>query len=389
MDIEASQKEPKTRAASIVAQDSDKAVRTGWSDQLAKAAAILGAFFAVGQTASQIVQGYYQTQSTLAKSKQEMELAKEKSDADLASGFLQLILAKDTPEDKRSMLLDALSTLQDHPLQKWALARHEEIERNLSKLEHARAARIAALQEKSEADRTLNELQARIEENQSEMTLRREDTEATNTLQEQQVALQKQLVLARASQEVAKNNVAAQTDQTIQLLSDPSGFVRREAAAGLQALAGANDEQIHEVATALVSRIQDADSNVRVTAIDSVAALAPRLSQAEKGPIIDALIRAARDANSDEQAVAIVALGQLGAGDRDPITRNAITTTLLQALMKTTDPRVLAAASRALVETSDEQAKGKVVQRLREMAGRTTDPDQAGAITEALQFLSR
>ena len=86
--------------------------RPRWSDQFAKAAAILGAFFAVGQTASTIIQGYFQTQSTLAKSKQDLELAKQKSDADLAAGFLQIILSKDTPDDKRSMLLGALATLR-------------------------------------------------------------------------------------------------------------------------------------------------------------------------------------------------------------------------------------------------------------------------------------
>jgi hypothetical protein len=164
---------PETPPVSVPG-NSETAPRPRWSDQLAKAAAILGAFFAVGQTASTIIQGYFQTEAALAKSKQDLELAKQKSDADLASGFLQLILSKDTPDDKRSMLLGALATLKGHPLQEWALERHQEIERNLAKLDQARAARLTALQEKSEADKTVNGLQAQLDEIASVMGLQRD-----------------------------------------------------------------------------------------------------------------------------------------------------------------------------------------------------------------------
>jgi len=182
--------------------------RAGWSDQLSKAAAILGAFFAVGQTGSQIVQGYYQHQIELAKSKQDLELAKQKSDSDLASNFLTLILSKDTPEEKRSMLLDALSTLQNHPLQKWAKIRHEEIERNLAGLEHARDARLAASQEKNETDRKVGDIRAHIQELSVQIQLHREDTNLTDKLHEEQITLAQQLAVSVAAQVVAESKIA-------------------------------------------------------------------------------------------------------------------------------------------------------------------------------------
>jgi hypothetical protein len=184
-------------------------VSAGWSDQLSKAAAILGAFFAVGQTGSQIVQGYYQHQIELAKSSQDLDLAKQKSDSDLASNFLTLILSKDTPEEKRSMLFDALSTLQNHPLHQWAKIRHEEIERNLAGLDRARDARLAASQEKNETDQKVGDIRGHIQELSVQIRLHREDTDMTNKLHEDQITLARQLAVGVAAQVVAESKVAA------------------------------------------------------------------------------------------------------------------------------------------------------------------------------------
>jgi hypothetical protein len=169
--------------------------------------AILGAFFALGQTASQIVQGYYQHQIELAKSSQDLELARQKSDSDLASQFLTLILSKDTSEEKRSMLFDALSTLQNHPLHQWAKIRHDEIEVNLAGLEKARGARLAASQEKNETDQKVGDIRAHIEELAVQIQLHREDTSLTEKLHDQQISLAQQLAVGVAAQVRAESKV--------------------------------------------------------------------------------------------------------------------------------------------------------------------------------------
>jgi len=207
--MEAEASSAKTEAGSVApsATDGPPPVRVGWSDQLSKAAAILGAFFALGQTGSQIVQGYYQHQIELAKSSQDLELARQKSDSDLASQFLALILSKETTEDKRSMLFDALSTLQNHPLHEWAKIRHDEIEKNLAGLDRARVARLAATQEKSETDRKVGDIRAHIQELSVQINLHREDTTLTDKLLEQQLVLSQQLSVGRADQVRAESKV--------------------------------------------------------------------------------------------------------------------------------------------------------------------------------------
>ena len=186
----------------------EPSAHVGWSDQLLKAATILGAFIAAGQTGSQALQGYFQHKIELAKASQDLTLAKEKSDSDLASNFLTLILSKDTPPDRRSMLLDALSTLQTHPLHQWAAVRHDEIERNLAGLQTARDAQLEALQEKSTADGNVDDIQSQIQQLTFEILIHREDTDLTATLQEKRITLVNRLSPAKAAQAQAEKTVA-------------------------------------------------------------------------------------------------------------------------------------------------------------------------------------
>lgn len=201
---------PSTAPAAILVQTSE---RSGWSGQLSAAAAILGVFFTLGQTASQAVQGYYQHKIELAKSNQDLELAKQKSDSELASSFLALILSKDTPEDKQSMLFDALSTLQTHPLNRWAKARHDAIETSLQQLGSARDAQLAAYQEKDDSLRRVLDLKAHIQQLSIQISLHREDTTLTERLHDEQLVIARELGVGIATQVRVETKVALITGE--------------------------------------------------------------------------------------------------------------------------------------------------------------------------------
>lgn len=176
--------------------------RAQWSsDQLTKAATVLGAFFAAGQTGSQLVEGHYGHQIELAKLEQDRVLARQKSDSDLATQFLALILAKDTSDENRSLLYDALSTLQNHPLQAWAKARHSKMEKDLANLEQTRGAQLAAASDA--ATQEVDRLQTQIQELAAQIELHREDTDRTEKLHIEQIDLVQKLSFAKAAQSKA------------------------------------------------------------------------------------------------------------------------------------------------------------------------------------------
>jgi predicted chitinase len=183
------------------------ATRLGWTDQLAKAAAILGAFFAAGQTLSQLIQGYAQHRIEEIKAIQEVNLARQQSDSTLATQFLTLVLNKDTSDEKRSMAFDALATLSSHPLSGWARARHDEIEKNLAGLQQARDAGLKAVDEKNAADGDLAMKKAKLTELHYEIELHREDTDKTGELFKEQTILVQQISLATATQARAASQV--------------------------------------------------------------------------------------------------------------------------------------------------------------------------------------
>src|SRR5215204_2921010 len=190
---------------------SDPAAATGdrkWTDQLAKAATILGAFFAVGQTGSQIIQSHYQHQIELAKAQQNLVLDKQKSDSALASEFLKFIMEKQADDRKRSLLFDALSNVPSHPLQAWAKTQHTEYEKRLAALERAREAQLSAPDEKSEADRKVRSLEFEIQTLSARIHIYREDPEKTEPLYVQRQKLREQLAFAKGSYSVAEKKAA-------------------------------------------------------------------------------------------------------------------------------------------------------------------------------------
>jgi len=76
-----------------------------WIDTLARSAAVLGAFIAAGQTASKIVESYYNQQIAITKANTELDIGRQKAESALATDFLNLILKKETTERNRSLIL--------------------------------------------------------------------------------------------------------------------------------------------------------------------------------------------------------------------------------------------------------------------------------------------
>ena len=196
-----------------------------WGVQLTTAATILGAFFAAGQTLSQVVQSWGQHKIEIAKGEQELALAKEKStqeiklnqqksDGALASDFLKLINDKETSDAKRIFLLDALAALETHPLQAWAKTQRESIEKNLIALDKARERQLSAFDEKTEADRNLQSLQSDIEVISVQIQIYRDDVEKTNQLQLRRRQLREQLALAKKTVAVAETKVVIAASPT-------------------------------------------------------------------------------------------------------------------------------------------------------------------------------
>ena len=133
-----------------------------WLDRLARSAAVLGAFIAVGQTASKTVESHYQQKIEEAKANAEIKISKEKSESSLASDFLKIILDKDTSPSDRVLVLDALRGLPTHPLQKWAEERYTAGEAAMAAYERADNDRLRALSEQDQQSRTTKELTAQL-----------------------------------------------------------------------------------------------------------------------------------------------------------------------------------------------------------------------------------
>jgi hypothetical protein len=131
---------------------------------LSATAAIIGAFIAAGTAASQAIQGYFQHQIALTKTKQELDINQRQSDSSLAETYLKMILSKETSDPDKLMLLGALTELRDHPLQKWAKQRETMLNDQFDALAKARGAQIAAVSEKDEALREVRTLESDIEE---------------------------------------------------------------------------------------------------------------------------------------------------------------------------------------------------------------------------------
>jgi putative chitinase len=154
-------------------------------NRLSAAAAVLGAFIAVGQGATTWIQGSWQTETERVRKDKEVELAELKDKSALAESYIKLIIDKETSAPDRVMLLGALGELKNHPLQQWAKARFQAIQQSIDNLNKAYAAQFAASQRKTESERQEAGLIADIDALNAEKELNRENIQRTAELQTQ------------------------------------------------------------------------------------------------------------------------------------------------------------------------------------------------------------
>jgi predicted chitinase len=168
-------------------------------ENISKAAAVFGALIAVGQAGTTWVSGYWNAEAARAKAESELKLAQVKGMSDLAESYIKLIIAKDTGQADRVMLLGALSQLKDHPLQSWAKLRYDSIQQNIDALNKAYAAQNEATQRKTEAERKEAGLTAMIAELNVRKELAREDVEQSRQLQQEIRERSAELLTIRAT----------------------------------------------------------------------------------------------------------------------------------------------------------------------------------------------
>lgn len=110
--------------------------RATWLDslfgRLTAAAAVLGGLIAVGQSATSWIDGPLAVGYRARKDAPELELAEIKDKSALAESYIKLIIGKETAPQDQVMLLGALSELEGHPLQSWAKARFDVIQKNIA-----------------------------------------------------------------------------------------------------------------------------------------------------------------------------------------------------------------------------------------------------------------
>ncbi len=141
----------------------DPVSRAGLVDSIGKWIAVCGAVIGAGQAGTSLISGYWHAESEKQQASQALALADIKERSGLASEYLKLIIAKDTTLAEQVTLLDALASIDHHPLQQWAKARYAVYE----KLQAAREAAFQAQRKAAEAKEGLTRdeatLQAEIE----------------------------------------------------------------------------------------------------------------------------------------------------------------------------------------------------------------------------------
>lgn len=151
--------------------------RGGVIEPLGKWVALLGSVVALGQAATTWITGYWNDQAEQKRAAQELALTEVKERSALASEYLKLIIAKDTAPAEKVTLLDALGSIEKHPLQRWARERHGVYRELLARSEAAFQAQRRAAEAKEGAEREEAELKARIEQLSAEAELVRDDAE--------------------------------------------------------------------------------------------------------------------------------------------------------------------------------------------------------------------
>lgn len=119
------------------------------TDGIGKWVAVLASVIAAAQAGTAWVDGHWRAMAEAEKGEQQLKLAELQAKSGLAKDFLQLIIAKDTAPAERVRVLDALRSLDGHPLQSWASQTYEIYNANLAELMAAydRQREVASQQE--------------------------------------------------------------------------------------------------------------------------------------------------------------------------------------------------------------------------------------------------
>jgi predicted ribosome quality control (RQC) complex YloA/Tae2 family protein len=182
-------------------------------ENISKAAAVFGALIAAGQAGTTWITGYWQKQTELARAQKEVDLAQLKGRSDLAESYLKLIIDKNTAQPDRVMLLGVLSQLDGHPLQTWAKARFDAIQKSMADLDKAYAAQFEATKLKTDAERKEATLTGEIEELNARLPLVHDDVEQTKKLQDERRAKSAELLTVRAT--ISVQGAAITTSTTV------------------------------------------------------------------------------------------------------------------------------------------------------------------------------
>lgn len=143
-----------------------------------KWAAALVAVVGVAQAATTWIGGYW-------KAQQETRLAEIKDRSALASDYLRMIVAKDIANADRIFLLDALSAIDQHPLQKWAQQKSAQYKAAEASKNKALQALQEAKRMREGAERKEAELQAQIEGLNADIQRNPDDELQRETLRKQ------------------------------------------------------------------------------------------------------------------------------------------------------------------------------------------------------------
>ena len=150
---------------------------------LGKWIALIASAIALVPPLTSAVTGYWQAKEAQRKGEQELALTALKERSALASEYLKLIIAKDTAFVERITLLDALSAIENHPLQKWAQQRQAAYRDALARSEAAFQKQQEAAKEKEGIERDEAMIQAQIEQLQSDMKADPDNRELRDRLQ--------------------------------------------------------------------------------------------------------------------------------------------------------------------------------------------------------------
>lgn len=125
--------------------DAPRIVGPGWVGNITTAATVLGSLIALGQSGTQFIKGWAEYKTAEVKAKHDLDIQDLKERSSLAESYLDRLLKKDMTDPDKMMLLGALSSLQGHPLQRWAAERKSQLEQENQEQLEARQSRLERL----------------------------------------------------------------------------------------------------------------------------------------------------------------------------------------------------------------------------------------------------